>query len=271
MSRDSYSHTCTYSVIYGFAAGVFVWVPIVYILLSLGVGRVEAFTFAFLSGFTVAGFVYRERSLTESLNGAVHEKRSSVARLEARIDSLYDDSLACLAYFDAGALTLDRVSPGLLRVLRLAPDVKVRGKSIADLLRVDPSKLETIIGEVQGGAGPERQYELVAEDMRGDELKLLLTMSYLPDQHMIDAAFLPISVYGPDELAEMENARKNLDRFRRGMYRRETRILELKQEVNDVLVECGKERRYQTDRASKDTGFEIQNADSEDSREGASS
>ena len=46
-------------------------------------------------------------------------------------------------------------------------------------------------------------------------------------------------------MAELGVAQKDLERFRKGMFRRETRILELKEEVNEICREAGFPTRYE--------------------------
>jgi hypothetical protein len=51
-------------------------------------------------------------------------------------------------------------------------------------------------------------------------------------------------VNNDDRIADLVAAQKDLDRFRKGMFRRETRILELKKEVNAIRREAGLPVRY---------------------------
>lgn len=133
--------------------------------------------------------------------------------------------------------------------------MKTRGKSIAELLKIAPSKMEAIVSQIQRERNPSQQHSLVVEDAVGNQLSVLMTADYHPDVHMVEAAFFISPTQDRKEMERMENARKDLDRFRRGMYRRETRILELKEEVNEVLRENGKPGRYRTDIHTEDTNF----------------
>ena len=52
-------------------------------------------------------------------------------------------------------------------------------------------------------------------------------------------------VNNAERIADLGAAQKDLERFRKGMFRRETRILELKEEVNGVRRDAGLPARYE--------------------------
>ncbi|PXA03951.1 hypothetical protein DDZ13_09950 [Coraliomargarita sinensis] len=237
------------TVLSGFFAGI----GLFFTLSALGLLQMEAAVFAVLSGFTLGAFVYRERSLTSS-NQEIREKhRTEVANLEKRIQYYYDHSLVCLAYFDAGTLLIEKVSPGFLQLLRIPADFSVRGNSIVDLLRISSSKLEKIVSDAkQVGATP-HVHLVVAEDAQGSQVTLEVSARYYRDAHMVEMAILVSPSVDREDLEDVDIARKDLDRFRRGMYRRETRILELKEEVNQILKDSGQEPRYRFDQNTEDT------------------
>jgi hypothetical protein len=72
---------------------------------------------------------------------------------------------------------------------------------------------------------------------------------------MVEAAFFLNPSPAVQGGEEVDVTSKDLDRFRRGMYRRETRIIELKEEVNEILKEVGKKPRYGFDQKLRDTHF----------------
>ena len=242
------------SLVVGLCAGS----AILFTLFSLGLPKLEATVFGLLGGFTIGAFIYRERSLTNSFEHFRSGKNYELVQYEKRIQFYYSRSLVCLAYFDAGSLLVDKVSPGFLQLLRIPPDLNVRGKSIVELLHITPSSLEAIISEAQHENYILKPSELKLQDSEGNQLKVEVTVEYLKDQHMVEAAFFlnpSLATEGDEE----DVTTKDLDRFRRGMYRRETRIIELKEEVNEILKGFGKKPRYGFDQKSKDTHFPTDN------------
>lgn len=237
------------SILFGLLSGG----AIVFTLSAVGLPLFEASVFAVLSGFTLGAFLYRERALTYSSDRLRNQQRLEVARLEKRIQYYYEDSLSCLAYFDAGTLLIDKVSPGFLQLFRVPSALEVRGKSIVEILRVAPSTFETIVIKAKRELSDEARHYLLAEDSQGEQLPIEFTAKYDRDSHMVEAAFFVSPLSGREEVEKVDIARQDLDRFRRGMYRRETRILELKEEVNDILKEAGQEPRYRFDRKTQDT------------------
>jgi len=211
------------------------------------------------AGFTLGALIYRERSLTHSNDRMRETHRSEIARLEKRIQYYYDHSLVCLAFFDAGSLLIERVSPGFLQLLRIPPELDVRGKSIVELLRISPSKIETIVSEAQRERTSVNAHHLIVEDSLGGQLPVEVTAEYFKASHMAEVAFFALPREGGKDVEEVDIALQDLDRFRRGMYRRETRILELKEEVNEILKAAGREPRYRFDHKTKDTHHPVEN------------
>jgi hypothetical protein len=234
-------------------AGLFVGGSLFFTLINLGVPHLETTVFSLLGGFTLGAFVYRERMLTRS-DDLIREQHSfDVSRLEKRIEHYYDHSLACLAHFDAGTLLVDKASPGFLQLLSVPPDFTVRGKSIVELLHVSHSQMETIVNESRLEGGVVKGHSIMVEDSRGNRFPLEVTLNYSRETHMVEAAFWVAPVNEKGSAEEGDIAQKDLERFRRGMYRRETRILELKEEVNEILKASGQEPRYRFAQKAQDT------------------
>lgn len=253
MSRDAAKEQTGSFLFVAIGTGLSAGIALFFTLAILGLPRLEAGVFAVLSGFTLGAFVYRERDLTH-VNDRMREAHGSeIARLESRIQYYYEQSLVCLASFDAGTLLVEKVSPGFLQLLRIPPDLKVRGKPIVDLLHVSASRIETIIGETQREAAEAKTFQLLVEDSQSSQLAIEVTLKYFKDTHMVEAALFVSPSAGGDNVEQVDIARGDLDRFRRGMYRRETRILELKEEVNEILKAAGREPRYKFDQKTQDT------------------
>lgn len=261
ISKEQIRSFLIVSIFIGLLAGMGLFLT----LLTLGLPSMEAVVFAALSGFTLGAFVHRERTLTHSHDRMRKEHSAEVARLEKRIHYYYEHSVACLAYFDAGTLLIEKVSPGFLQLLRIPPELKVRGQSIVELLHVSPTRIETIISEAQRGSMATNTHHLIAEDSHGSQLPLEVSLEYFKEAHMVEAAFFVSPLNRGEDVEQVDIARKDLDRFRRGMYRRETRILELKEEVNEILKNSGREPRYKFDQKTEDSHFPMEKfSDSED-------
>ena len=255
MSHSPSSQNAANLVVISLIAGLFTTLAIIVALSALGLQRMEAAVFAILSGFTLAAFVYRERSLTNTFKDFRRDKNDQLVRYEKQIEYYYSRSLACLVYFDAGSLLVDRTSPGFLQLLRIPPELNVRGKSIVELLRVKASSVEALVSESQHHTYDQKPHHIQVQDAEGNSLSLEVTLDYLKDQHMVEAAFLPSPEATVEDAEDVDITSKDLDRFRRGMYRRETRIIELKEEINDILKEAGKEPRYGFDLKTKGSNF----------------
>lgn len=255
MPRSHSSHNTANLIILSMIVGLVSAVAIIIALTSLGLQRMEAAVFAILSGFTIGAFVYRERSLTESFKDFRIEKNDQLVRYEKQIEYYYSRSLVCLVYFDAGSLLIDRTSPGFLQLLRIPPELNVRGKSVVDLLHVTPSSIESLVSEAQHNTQVQKPHHLKVQDYVGNGLPVEVTMEYYRDKHMVEAAFFANPDAPVEDSEEVDVSSKDLDRFRRGMYRRETRIIELKEEINEILKESGKEPRYGFDHRTKTSNF----------------
>lgn len=250
------------ALIIALVAGVLASVAIASILVFLGVGRLESYVFAGLSGFTIACFTWIERSLTAQLKEKDRQLSIQVEHRRERQAKIYTGSLACFVLFDAGTLIVDQVSPGFLKMLRLPADTDLRGQRLEEVLHVNPLKLESVVDSLKEGEASVKQPKIEIRSSDGFSAHALISGIYYPDDHMVEAAFLVPPINNAERVSDLENAQKDLDRFRKGMFRRETRILELKEEVNQISKEAGLPARYQTDHSSNDSQQSIGEGDS---------
>jgi hypothetical protein len=79
----------------------------------------------------------------------------------------------------------------------------------------------------------------------GFSTNAVISGQYSPADHIVEAAFFVHPVNNAERVADLGAAQKDLERFRKGMFRRETRILELKEEVNGIRREAGLPARYE--------------------------
>ncbi|MDQ8194239.1 hypothetical protein QEH59_07370 [Coraliomargarita sp. SDUM461004] len=243
--------------IIAFTTGVFAFLAIATVLIVLGVSHMEAYVFSGLGGFTISCFVWIERSLIAQ----VKEKDrllslQMVSNLETQ-NRLYSRSLACFVRFDAGTLIIDQASPGFIKMLRMPTDSVLRGLRLEEVLGVNPLKLESVVDAIKLGDSSVKQPKVEMKSADGFSTLALISGEYFPQEHIVEAAFFVPPVKNAERVADLEATQKDLDRFRKGMFRRETRILELKEEVNVICREAGMPLRYQIDHSSDDSELKL--------------
>lgn len=238
-------------------SGMFSCVAIVTVLIVLGVHVLEALVFSGLGGFVISCFVWIERSLTSQIKEKDRLLGLEVAsRLEIQ-NKLYSRSLACFVRFDAGTLIVDQASPGFIKMLRMPTDTVLRGQRLEEVIGVNPLKLESVVDAIKQGDSSIKQPKVEIMNADGFTSHAIISGHYIAEEHMIEAAFFVPPVKNAERVADLEAAQKDLDRFRRGMFRRETRILELKEEVNAICREAGIPPRYETDLSSDDSKLQL--------------
>ena len=242
-----------YHALVGVVAAVFSFAALCLVFSHIGVRPLESIIIAGLSSLVVGAFVYRERTLEWNLAVSERQHFVQLSQMNERMDRLYADSVACLVEFDAGTLIVDRASPGFFDVLGISSDRSLRGARLEEVLGVESTRLESIIYQIKAGTISVRE-ELVCKQADGKPIKLLISGSYLPHLHSIEAALFRVTKK-LNESTEFEKVMEDLERFRKGMVRRESRILELKGEVNRLLTGTGEPALYRVDDATDDSRF----------------
>ena len=203
------------------------------------------YLFAALGGVTTASFVWIERSLVFQIKEKELLLGFEVARRQEFQDYLYSHSMACLVRFDAGTLIIDRASPGFIKMLRMPMESELRGQSLDVLLGVNRLKLESVVELIKQGGALVKEPKLELMSAEGFSTNAVISGQYFPDDHVVEAAFFVHPINNAERMADLGAAQKDLQRFRKGMFRRETRILELKEEVNEICREAGLPTRYE--------------------------
>ena len=219
----------------------------------LGWAPRESIIFASLAASAVGMFVCRERALVYQL---AQEARTHAVRLSVeteRMDELYANSVACLVTFDAGTLTVDRVSSGFFDLLGISATQELEGAPLEEVLGVDSTHLTSVVYQIKVGTISVRE-ELVCKRSDGKSVVVLISGRYMPHLHLIEAAFFRLPRKAAD-LGEYERVMDDLERFKKGIVRREGRVLELKGEVNQLLREAGQPARYRVDSTTDDSRF----------------
>ena len=203
------------------------------------------YLFAALGGVMTASFVWIERSLVFQIKEKELMLGIEVTRLQEFQDYLYSHSMACLVRFDAGTLMIDRTSPGFIKMLRMPMESKLRGQNLEVLLGVSSLKLESMVELIKEGEASGKEPKLEIMSAGGFSTNAVISGQYSPGDHIVEAAFFVHPVNNAERVADLGAAQKDLERFRKGMFRRETRILELKEEVNGIRREAGLPARYE--------------------------
>ena len=203
------------------------------------------YLFAALGGATTASFVWIERSLVFQIKEKELLLGLEVTRRQEFQDCLYSHSMACLVRFDAGTLIIDRASPGFIKMLRMPMESELRGQSLDVLLGVNSLKLESVVELIKQSGASVKEPKLELMSAEGFSTNAVISGQYFPDDHVVEAAFFVHPINNAERMAELGAAQKDLQRFRKGMFRRETRILELKEEVNEICREAGLPTRYE--------------------------
>ena len=223
------------------------------VLVVLGLTALEAFVFAALGGFVIACFIWTERSLIHYLEAKERLLGVEVAQRQETQDTLYARSLAGLVRFDAGTLIIERATPGFIKMLRLPADTSLGGCRLEEVLGVDLLKLESVVDLIKQGDSYASQPRMEIQGADRLTTQALVSGQYFQQEHMVEAAFFVPPLQNTERMADLEAARNDSDRFRKGMFRRETRILELKEEVNALCREAGPPEPYETDQSSNDS------------------
>ena len=247
------SSSSSYHCLVGVVAAIFSFAALSLVFFRIGVEPMETIILASLSALTVGMFVCRERVLSYELAQA-ERKYVDQLRIEAeRINELYSNSVACLVTFDAGTLMIDRVSSGFFDLLGISANQNLKGAPLEEVLGVDSTHLSSVVYQIKVGTISVRE-ELVCRQADGKSVGLLISGRYMPHLHLVEAAFFRLPRKAA-ELADYERVMGDLERFKKGIVRREGRVLELKGEVNQLLRQAGQPALYRVDSRTDDSRF----------------
>lgn len=250
---DTPSPTQPYHYLGGLIAGVFSFAALNLVFLRLGVQPIETIICASLGALVVGILVFRERFMAYQLAVAEREFLSQLSLEAERLDELYSNAVTSLVMFDAGTLVIDRVSSGLLNQLGVSIDKDLTDARLDEVLNVDPIRLANVVDQIKAGSISVRE-ELECKRADGKSVSLFISGRYLPHLHVVEAAF-SLLPQKPTELADYQRVMDDLERFQKGIVRRESRVLELKGEVNELLRQQKQSVRYQVDANSDDSRF----------------
>ncbi len=224
------------------ASGVFAFATISLVISSFGVLPMPTLLFAGLSGIAVVGFVLRERNLLKRLENSERHKAERISQLQAELDYLYQGSIISLIEYDAGNFLVGRASSGFYQLMGFELNRELQGHDLPTLLGVDSTDIERLTARIKRGEIKD-SVTLSCRRTGGDVLELNASGRLIKERYMIELCL----VCSPDNFkkyAELQQMMEDLERFRKGMLRREKRIIDLKNEVNGLLAVKGQEPRY---------------------------
>lgn len=206
---------------------------------------------AVLGAGLLAALAYRERAFLRHFEDLELQHIRELEQVTGRLDFLYANSSVALVRFHPNTLKLMCASEGFFSLFELRDSASSLDVSLADLGGLDAEQLRAAVEHIRHrSARCCSVFHVVSR--RDYELPLHMSGVYLQDADLIEASFTipPMAVRRAVPLAA---ATEDLQRLHRGMLRREQRILELKSEVNEVLVRYEQRARYQIDLSSTDS------------------
>tara|TARA_B110000285_G_scaffold216571_1_gene263993 strand:+ start:2585 stop:3394 length:810 start_codon:yes stop_codon:yes gene_type:complete len=240
---DHYTPSESHHFLVGVATGLFLLAALSLVFSQIGVEPIETVILASLGALTMGFFVYRERFLAYELALAERKYLLQLDLNADRMNELYTNSVACLVSFDPGNLMIDRVSSGFFDLLGISANKDLAGANLEEVLGVDSAHLCNVVYQIKSSTIGVRE-ELVCQQADGKPVQLLISGRYIPQLHLVEAAFFRLP---RKTLADHERLIEDLERFKKGIVRREDRVLELKAQVNEILQQAGQPVRYQVD------------------------
>ena len=216
----------------------------------LGLAPSAAGVFALFSAVVIAGFVLRERSLLLRLSKLEAQIMDAQSGRHLRTEHWYERSGVALLKYDASTLNVIRMSAGFRSLIGIDSGRAVIGARLEHLLQVEAARLEVVTEQIRGGTFYE-DVPLVCKRVDGRVLECRVSGSYIPAEHAMEVVFVDTSA-GSIRHLDLQETMDDLERFRKGMMRREKRILDLKAEVNQLLIESEQLPRYEIDANTAD-------------------
>jgi PAS domain-containing protein len=238
------------AIVYGLLGGIFAFMVISIMLQPLRFDPVSVLGVA-LGGSVVTGFfLARERYLTSRIQALEDEGGRKASAAVGGRETFLRNAVAAFVRYDAVNFRILQASPGLLALTGRKGGEEVQERSMVDVLLTESSAFRKVSDAVRR-EGPEASFALECRRKDGQALPLVVSGFCPPGSSVVELA-LAQAGSGASNLLELEEKEGDLERFRRGMIRREFRILELKNEINTLCDELGKRRRYRIDSETRD-------------------
>ncbi|MGC6455721.1 MAG: hypothetical protein ACON39_06190 [Coraliomargaritaceae bacterium] len=184
----------------------------------------------------------------------MREEKASYAREVAlvtrRIDHLYRFSPVAVLRLQIVDWTILRASRGFTALLGMDPDSRLVGTRLMTLLKVQSAQMDALEAHL-GDSDPFGPMAFYCQDAEGRTLNLLVSGVLLEAGTVAELTLAPDPVLSQSN-PDLEEEIQELESYRKMMMRREARLLELKSEVNQLLVESSQAPRYAIDMETGD-------------------
>ena len=225
------------------------------VLSGFNLSNFEDTVLSVFASLVVTLFIIRDRYLGNQLKSLEGKYLNIISSHKRRIESIYSSHSICCAEIDIITLELLRASPVFYDLCSIEKNSDTKGVNFNSLLKIDSDILNSFFEQLKSESG-ESVIRVNAVGSSDISLRLIISGRILTDGHSVELIIFnsPSEVVDNDERQLMV---AEIDRYSQGVISRETRILALKSEVNDLLVESGQEVRYKVDSKSSDSSNEM--------------
>lgn len=194
-------------------------------------------------------FMRRKRQLRVAREVALTHA-AEVDEIARRLDYIYAASPVAVLTVEIVDWTVRRASRGFYNLLGMDLETKLVGTRLAALLKVKTAQMDALEAHL-GDSSTSKSITLACIDSEGRALNLLVNGWVLEEGSVVELVFVPDvgEVSSDHEFAERA---EEMEVFRKMMMRRESRILELKSEVNQLMIELRRAPTYEIDSATTD-------------------
>ena len=249
--RSSYAYRVV--IFASILIGVFLIIKIV--LSGFSLSNFENTILSVFAAFGVTLFIIRDRYLGNQLKSLESKYLSIITSHKERIESIYSSHSICCAVIDIVTLELLRASPVFYDLCSIEKNSDTKGINFISLLKIESDTMHSYFEQLKNGAD-DSVTKVNAVGSNDITLCLIISGRILADGHSAEL----IIFNSPCELVDSDERQlmvAELDRYSQGVISRESRILDLKKEVNDLLVESGQVSRYKVDSKSNDSNNEM--------------
>lgn len=194
-------------------------------------------------------FLRRKRLLRQLLEQDVERDRE-VEAVSRRLEHLYSASPLAILTLQVSSRTVQRTSRGFASMLGMDSGTNLAGTPLASLLKVQPAQMDALEAHL-GDSSSGEPITLSCLDSEGQSIDLRVSGWMLDESGLAEVVFAPDTGLRFQD-RDFEEGIEELEAFRKMMMRRENRILQLKSEVNRLLVDSRSAPRYSIDSETVD-------------------
>ncbi|MGB0263604.1 MAG: hypothetical protein ACPGCT_02200 [Opitutales bacterium] len=234
--------------------GFLAFVLIKLLLSKFSLSSFEANLLAAIGACSMGLFLVRERYLCGELKAAKSEYTKQISCLLQRVNAIETSQAICAVTVDMATLQLQRASSAFYDLCEVDAATDLSQLYLDTLLKIDANWLRHFLNGLNKNLS-DAEAAVAAVSPNGSALRLRISGRKYVDSEGAELVLfnLPNSA---EELSERQEILNELERYSKGLLRRETRILELKREVNQLLTGAGQTVRYQVDSVSQETAID---------------